>query len=205
MLGGFESESEQPAAVLSELGILDRDRLFSQFVKDIQDIDFIRDSQAMTKARQRLGVLPSQPLHRSNLAGIFLNLLAARNQLQSEPMIRPYLANDGMKEASKSFRAALPAGALQARQLLLKMSRPREELFEIGGNAVSIMQLSLGLAFLARFSPRDGTVAAVYEDWKPLHSRLARTLPDLVEHDLIVAELLASHHEAFGGNNNGNH
>ncbi len=198
-LGGAEAETDDADTILGELGLLDRDKLFSQFVKNIQDIDFIRDPEAMPKARQRLGVLPSQPLHRSNLAGIFLNLLAARTQLQNEPMIRPYLANDGMKETSKNIRRALPLGALPARDLLRKMSQPRDELFEIGGNAVLIMQLSVGLALLARFSPREKLVAGVYEAWKPLHSRLAGILPDLVEHDLIVAELLASHHETFGG------
>ncbi len=199
LLSGARVEAHNSEEYLQTIGILDRNEMLVEFARQLSDLDFLSDPNALQVARQRLGALPGPPLHRSNLAGIFLNLLGSRRKLETDPTLKPLLAIDGMNEISRFIRRGLPSSVNQARKALMYAFRPPEQLLNMGGNAVMIMPLSLGLAILARFAPKHVTARSSYQELKPLHSKLAHIVPDLVEHDLIVAELLASHNDAFGG------
>lgn len=196
-LFGIDIEAEKTSEVIQGMGLLNRNRLFDDFVLRVNDLNFLNNPDARKIARERLGVVPSQPLHRSRLAGIFLDLLAARNKLEREPLIRPLLDPDALNELSREIRRAMPERSVAERKLL--MAKPSDALLEMGGNTALIMSLSIGLSLMARYAPRSSTVAIAYEKYKPLHARLAEILPSLVEYDLVVAELLASYNAAFKG------
>jgi hypothetical protein len=191
-LFGFEVAAADVNSGLKELGILNRSELFEDFVKQVLDLDFLGDPDARRIAKERLGVVPSQPMHRTQLAGIFLDLLAKRGNLEKDPLIRIYLDQDKFREFSKTIRRALPASAVWERSLLMAATRPDSALAGMGGNISFIMGLSTALAVLARQGARNQNVISEYLLLKELHKRLFELMPALVEYDLVVAELLAS-------------
>ena len=199
-LFGFEIASMDVNSGLKELGILNRSELFDDFVKQVRDLDFIGDPNARGIAKERLGVVPSQPMHRTQLAGIFLDLLAKRGNLEKDPLIRIYLDEERFREFSKTVRRALPSSAVSERSLLMGATRPDSALAGMGGNISFIMGLSTALAILARQGARNQNVVSEYLSLKKLHKQLFELLPALVEYDLVVAELLASFNvESNGG------
>jgi len=198
-LFGLEVGADDLNSGMNELGILNRSELFEDFIKQVRDLDFIGDPDARRIAKERLGVVPSQPMHRTRLAGIFLELLAKRGNLDNDPLIRTYLDQDNFRELSKTVRRALPASAVRERSLLITATRPDSALASMGGNISFIMGLSTALAILARQGARNQNVAPQYLLLKELHKRLFELVPALVEYDLVVAELLAS----FNADSNG--
>ncbi len=191
-LFGLSIAFEDPKTAIRDLGILSRTELFEDFVKQVRGIDFLGNPDAGRLARTKLGVVPSQPLHRSRLAGIFLDLLAKRGNLENDPMIRPYLDEDNFKELSKKVRRALPSIASEEKGLLMAATRPDSALATMGGNISFVMGLSTALAIVARWAARSEVMAQEYGQLRNLHKRLFELMPALVEYDLVVAELLAS-------------
>ena len=196
---GIEITTESASLGLKELGVLNRAELFEDFVDQVQGLDFIGDPDARKIAKDRLGVVPSQPLHRTQLAAIFLDLLAKRGNLEKDPLIRSYLDEDTFREFSKTARRALPVSAGSERSLLMAATRPNSALAGMGGNISFIMGLSTALAVLARLGARHQNLAAEYVPLKQLHKRLFDLMPALVEYDLVVAELLASYNVDSNG------
>jgi hypothetical protein len=198
-LFGLNATFEDPNTAIRDLGILSRTELFEDFVKQVRAIDFIGNPDAGRLARTKLGVVPSQPLHRSRLAGIFLDLLAKRGNLEKDPMIRPYLGEENFKELSKKVRRALPSIASAEKGLLMAATRPDSALATMGGNISFVMGLSTALAIVARWAARSEVMAQEYGQLRFLHKRLFELMPALVEYDLVVAELLASYNVDSNG------
>jgi hypothetical protein len=196
---GIEIAAESASLGLKELGVLNRAELFEDFVDQVQGLDFIGEPDARKIAKDRLGVVPSQPMHRTQLAAIFLDLLAKRGNLERDPLIRSYLDEERFKEFSKTVRRILPVSAGSERSLLMAATRPNSALAGMGGNISFIMGLSTALAVLARLGARHQTVSVEYASLKQLHKRLFDLMPALVEYDLVVAELLASYNVDSNG------